>query len=64
MDKKEEKYLENKLTLIRAIISGTVMGTIMFPPKDGKFSPELIDKCMEIVENDVRNVANFFKKRL
>lgn len=51
MEKKEEKYLEEKMINIRATIAGVMMGANAFG-----FDISLVDKATEAVEKIVRQV--------
>lgn len=66
MTKKEKKYIDNKVNLIRAVIHGTLAGTYMFGPPVGKTMGEAIrwqtDRAMQMIEKDVTNVFYYGKK--
>ena len=65
MTKQEEKYLEEKLNLIRAVVMGSLWGAYMFTPKDGQFGEPAryqTDKAMEQIEKDVRNIYKYAKR--
>lgn len=67
LSQKEKKYLDEKLSLIRAIITGSLAGAYMFPPKDdnwGDLIQHQTDVAMEIIEKDVKNIYNYAKKRI
>lgn len=65
MKKTEEKYLRQKIDLIRAVITGVVMGSHMFPIQDkrmGDAVKNITDSAMNLIEKDVRNIFNYAKK--
>lgn len=66
MEKKEEEYLAEKISLIRAVITGSLMGAYMFPPKDNDWGTPIqhqTDKAMELIERDIRNIYKHAKRK-
>jgi hypothetical protein len=64
MTPKEEKYLQDKLALIRAIVLGSLWGAYMYPKKDwGESAQYQLEKAMEIIEKDVRKIYKYAKKQ-
>lgn len=66
MTKHEEKYLENKISLVRAVVSGTLAGLFMFrtikEENMGTAVEKLTDNVMRMVGQDIRNVYKQGKK--
>lgn len=66
MSKKEEKYLEHKIALVRATIAGGLMGIHISQDMGFKFEgqniPPLTDRIMVEIEKDIRNVFKYAKK--
>jgi hypothetical protein len=65
MEDKEKKYLEEKLSLIEAIVLGSLWGAYMFPPKDGDWGEKARyqkDKAMELIRKDVMNIYTYGKR--
>jgi hypothetical protein len=65
MTKKEQKYIEDKLALIRAIVLGSLWGAYMFPPKNGDWGDSAnyqLEKAMKIIEKDVIKIYKQGKK--
>lgn len=65
LTEKEEKYLNDKLQLMHAVILGSLWGAYMFPPKDGQFGEPArhqSNKAMQIIEKDVRNIIRHLRK--
>jgi hypothetical protein len=63
---KEEKYLQDKLSIIRAIVLGSLWGAYMLPPKNGDWGDSAnhqLEKAMEIIEKDIRKIYKYAKKQ-
>lgn len=58
--KRGEKYLENKLGLIRAVVAGSIIGATIWGRKEDVIKHT--DHTMKLIERDVRNIFNYAKK--
>lgn len=56
----EEKYLDEKIGLIRAIINGYIAGALMFGKPEQSF--DITEKAMKLIEKDIRNIFNYAKR--
>lgn len=61
MGKKEKKYLEDKISLVRAAVAGSLTGMAMFGNiKDVKHST---DTAMLLIEKDIMQIYKYAKKQ-
>lgn len=60
-ERKEEKYLEYKIALIRATVAGTIIGAILWGREED--SSKYTENAMKKIEKDVRNIFNYAKKQ-
>lgn len=62
----EEKYLDDKLNMIRAVITGSLAGAYMFGPGKrsiGDMVQFQTDEAMRIISKDVKNIYNYAKRK-
>jgi len=65
MNEKEKKYLDEKISLIEAVVLGTIWGAYMFPPegKDwGDIARHQKEKAMDLIRKDVVQIYKYGKK--
>lgn len=57
---KEEKYLQEKIDLVRAVVAGSILGMALFGKEEDV--PILTNKAMQIIERDIRNIYKYAKR--
>ncbi len=66
-DQKREKYLQEKINLISAAVTGVLMGQAMFGKVGGESMGENVkrgrDSAMKLIERDVRQIAKYFSRK-
>jgi alpha-D-ribose 1-methylphosphonate 5-triphosphate synthase subunit PhnG len=68
MEDADEKYLEKKLELIRAVVTGSVLGAHIFGGEGkalsiGEMTRHAADKAMEQIEKDVRQIWKHARRK-